>query len=347
MAKTYKVGISGAGVIGKTHAQAIQGLGGTAQVVAVAEPRQEAADAFVAEYGGIAFPSLEDMLRDADLDIVHVTTPSGMHPDQVVRIAGAGKHVVTEKPMAITAEGATEMIGACDRAGVSLSVIFQNRTSRDILKVRRAIEQGLLGKPILANGIVYWHRTDEYYAANGGWRGTWELDGGGALMNQGIHTVDLLQWYMGGIEHIHAVTGTLTHDIATEDTAAAAFRFTNGALGTITATTSATKDAPVRLEIIGTKGRVTIEQNTITLWEADVELTDDVLSPQDHLLVDGWEAGEPFYKGHVRQLATIFRCLDQGIPPPVPGTDARKAVDIILGIYESSRSGKRVVYDIN
>lgn len=344
MAKRYRIGISGAGIIGRTHAQAIQEID-NAEVVAVAEPRKDVADAFIAEYGGAAYSSLEDMLGDADIDVVHVTTPSGLHPDQVVRIARAGKHVITEKPMAITANGATEMIDACERTGVSLSVIFQNRTSRDILKVKRAIENGLLGTPVLANGVVYWHRTDEYYAANGGWRGTWALDGGGALMNQAIHTIDLLQWFMGGIQQIHAVTDTLTHTIETEDTAAATFRYRNGALGAITATTSAARDVPVRLEVVGTKGRVTIEQNTITLWEAEDELTDDILSDDDRSFVDGWEPGEEFFKGHVRQLRTIFRCLDEGIQPPVAGTDARKAVDIILGIYESTRSGKRVEYD--
>lgn len=344
MARTYRVGISGAGIIGTLHAQAIQELY-NAEVVAVAEPRKEAADSFVTEYGGSAFSSLEDMLRDTDLDIVHVATPSGMHPEQVIKIAGAGKHVVTEKPMAITAEGATTMIEACQRAGVSLSVIFQNRTSRDVMKVKRAIEKGLLGQPILANGSVHWHRTDEYYSANGGWRGTWKLDGGGALMNQGIHTVDLLQWYMDGIQDIQGFTGTLTHDIETEDTAAVAFRYGNGAMGTITATTSATEDAPVRIEIIGTKGRATIERNTLTRWYAEEELTDDVLSDDDRFLTDGWEPDEPFHKGHVRQLGMIFRCLDQGDQPPVAGPDARKAVDIILGIYESSRTGKRVERD--
>jgi predicted dehydrogenase len=228
------------------------------------------------------------------------------------------------------------MIQETDDAGVQLAVIFQNRLSGDMVRVKRALEQGVLGKPILANYTMYWHRNQDYYDANGGWRGTWALDGGGALMNQAIHLVDQLQWIMGGVQEIKAFTSTLNHAIETEDTAAVSFVYNNGALGTITATTCANKDYPFRLEIIGAEGRATLEQNAITLWEADtspeeVELTDD-----DHRLVDEWVPNEQWGLAHRRQLQLILDCITEGRQPYVAGQEARMAVDIILGIYRDA-----------
>lgn len=338
MSPLFKVGISGGGTIGQVHAKALAQIDG-ARLVAVAEPREDAGHAFAAEYGATWYRSIDEMLEQADIDVVIVATPSGLHPDHVVRAAGAGKHVITEKPMAITTDGVNRMIDACAEAHVQLAVIFQNRLSADVIRVRRAIEQGYLGTPILANGAMYWHRSQEYYEANGGWRGTWSLDGGGALMNQAIHTVDLLQWLMGGVTSIQAHTSTLTHRIETEDVASASFRFANGALGSITATTSAAKDYPVRVEIIGTEGRATLENNVLTRWEAPKSLDDGLLTDEDRELVDGWRPDEPFGAGHTRQLRTIFRRLANDIQPPVAGVEARIAVDIILGIYDSARGG--------
>lgn len=333
-----KVGISGAGTIGRIHAQAIAGLD-SARLVAVAEPREDAAAAFTAEFGGRAFTSFLDMLDHDDIDVVIITTPSGLHPDQVVLAAEAGKHIITEKPMAITREGLDRMIEATERAGVRLAVIFQNRLSADVLRVRRGLQQGVFGTPVLANGTMYWHRTQDYYDANGGWRGTWALDGGGALMNQAIHTVDLLQWVMGGIRSIAAHTATLAHDIETEDTASASFVFANGALGSITATTCAPRDWPIRIEIVGTRGRATLENNVVRLWEGDFPMEDIELPEDDRRLVNGWEPDEPWGKAHQRQLAMIFDAIRTGTEPYVPGREARAAVDAILSLYDAAREG--------
>ncbi|HEV2073546.1 MAG TPA: Gfo/Idh/MocA family oxidoreductase [Thermomicrobiales bacterium] len=338
MISSFKVGISGGGTIGHIHAKALALIDNT-KMVAIAEPREGAGRSFAEEHGGTWYASLDDMLNAADIDVVIVATPSGLHPDQVARSARAGKHVITEKPMAITADGASSMIEACADAGVHFAVIFQNRLSADVMKVRRAIEKGYLGRPVLANGAMYWFRGPDYYAANGGWRGTWEFDGGGALMNQAIHTVDLLQWLMGGITSIQAHTTTLTHEIETEDVASASFRFANGALGSITATTSAAKSYPVRIEIIGSEGRATLENNVVTEWDAEQPLDDNLLTAEDRELVDGWQPNEPFGAAHTRQLRTIFRRLADGVQPPIAGAEARKALDIILGVYESNRSG--------
>lgn len=341
MSTHFNVGISGAGTIGRIHAEALRTID-SVSLVAVAEPRHDAGKAFAEEFGGTHYESVADMLSHDGLDVVIIATPSGMHPEQAILAAQAGKHIITEKPMAITKEGLNGMIDAASDAGVHLAVIFQNRLSIDVLTVKRAIEQGALGTPILANGAMYWHRTDDYYAANGGWRGTWSLDGGGALMNQAIHTVDLLQWLMGGVRSIAAHTGTLTHEIETEDVASASFVFANGALGSITATTSAEKDYPVRVEIVGTQGRVTLENNAITLWDVATPREDIRLTPEDHRLTDGWQPGEPFGAGHARQLRAIFESIAAGNTPYVPGPEARAAVDCILAIYEAAQTGKTV-----
>lgn len=344
MTKTLNVGISGAGTIGRIHAEALRHIDG-ATLVAVAEPRTDAGEAFVDEFGGTLFCSFIEMLAHDELDVVIVTTPSGLHPDQAVLAAEAGKHVITEKPMAITTDGLDRMINATERAGVKLAVIFQNRLSTDVLKAKRAIEGGAIGTPVLANGAMYWHRTQEYYDANGGWRGTWALDGGGALMNQAIHTVDLLQWLMGGIRSIRAHTATLTHDIETEDTAAATFTFRNSAIGSITATTSAARDWPIRIEIVGTEGRITLENNVVTLWDATIDKEDVALTEEDVRLVDGWVPDEPFGKGHERQLRMIFEAIASGRDPYVPGREAREAVDCILAVYQAAREGTTVYRD--
>lgn len=335
MAHHFRVGISGAGTIGAIHADALALLE-NATLVAVAEPREQAGQAFVAKYGGEHYASYPEMLANADIDVVIVATPSGLHPDQVVLAAEHGKHVITEKPMAITKEGLDRMVEAVQEAGVQLAVIFQNRLSRDVFRVKRALEQGVLGKPILANGTMYWHRDQDYYDANGGWRGTWALDGGGALMNQAIHTIDLLQWLMGGVQDLKAFTSTLNHAIETEDTAAASFVFANGALGTITATTCAARDYPPRLEIIGSEGRVTLEANAITLWECEKSPEEIVLTEDDENLVDGWVAGEDWGLAHQRQLRVIFEKIAAGSPPYVSGMEARKPVDVVLGIYRDA-----------
>lgn len=335
MSQRFKIGISGAGTIGKIHAEALSNIE-QAELVAVAEPREDAGKKFVGEYGGTHFTSYSDMLANADIDVVIVAAPSGLHPDQVVLAAEHGKHVITEKPMAITKEGLDRMIQATDTAGVKLAVIFQNRLSTDMVRLKRAIEQGAFGKVVLANGAMYWHRDQDYYDANGGWRGTWALDGGGALMNQAIHTVDQLQWLMGGVQDVKGFTSTLNHTIETEDTAAAAFVFNNGALGTITATTCAIKDSPIRIEVIGTEGRATVESNAITLWTAETKPEDIELTEDDHALVDGWAADEAWGLSHQRQLRLILSQLERGDDPYVAGTEARRAVDIILNIYKQA-----------
>ncbi|HEV2067206.1 MAG TPA: Gfo/Idh/MocA family oxidoreductase [Thermomicrobiales bacterium] len=341
MANLFKVGMVGAGTIGQVHAKALQNLE-TAELLAVAEPREEAGRALADANSVNWYASYVDMLEQPEIDVVILGTPSGLHPEQTILAAQAGKHVITEKPMAITRDGASRMIDATDKAGVRLAVIFQNRISADVFKVKRAIEAGRIGTPLIGTAFVYWKRTQDYYDANGGWRGTWAMDGGGVLINQSIHMIDALQWIMGGVESVQAHTATLTHDIEAEDTASASVRFISGGVGAIVATTSSGQDHPTKIEIVGSGGRVVLENNAVTFWDGEGELSDDLLTEHDRGLVGDWRAGEAFGVGHQRQLRLIFDALASGQEPPFPGREARKAVDVILGIYESAQTGRRV-----
>lgn len=341
MTKRLRIGMVGAGMIGQVHARALQGID-NAELVAVAEPREEAGQALAGANDATWHASYIDMLKDPAIDLVILGTPSGLHPEQAILAAQAGKHVITEKPMAISQDGATRMIEAANAAGTYLAVIFQNRISTDVFKARRAIEAGRIGTPLIGTAFVYWMRTQDYYDANGGWRGTWAMDGGGVFINQSIHMIDALQWIMGGVASVQAHTATLSHDIETEDTAAASVGFRSGAVGAILGTTSSARDHPTRIEIVGTGGRVVLENNAVTFWDGEGKLSDDLLTDQDRALVGDWQPGEAFGVGHQRQLRLIFDAIASGEEPPFAGQEARKAVDIILGIYESARTGRRV-----
>ncbi|MGI8644058.1 MAG: Gfo/Idh/MocA family protein [Thermomicrobiales bacterium] len=339
------VGIVGAGIISKAHARAIAALDDV-RLVAVADPVEEAGTAVAGEFGAEWVSDAVTLYVRDDVDIVVLATPSGLHAEQAVTAANARKHIVTEKPMATTPDDADRMTAAAKAAGVEMAVIFQNRFHRDALRLKRAIEAGLFGTPILGNALVHWHRSQEYYDASGGWRGTWALDGGGALMNQSIHTIDLLQWIMGPIDRLSAETATLAHQMETEDVASATLRFQNGALGAIQGTTAAKNDAPIRLEIIGTEGRGALEGGRITIWEPQRDVPDDeLLTAEDIEISEGWRPDESFGAAHERQWRAILKALRNGQTPPVPGEEARVAVQIVRAIYDAAASGGQI--DVN
>jgi UDP-N-acetyl-2-amino-2-deoxyglucuronate dehydrogenase len=340
---TFGVGIAGAGTIGAVHAEALDELQ-DARLVAVAETREVTGRKLAEAHGAEWHAELGELLARPDVDVVILCTPSGLHPDQAVAAARAGKHVITEKPMTITFEGADRMIRACREAGISLSVIFQYRFHRDALRLKRAVGAGLFGRPVLGNAFVHWHRTQAYYEERGGWRGTWALDGGGALMNQSIHAIDLLQWILGPVEGLCGYAETLAHDIEAEDTASAALRFASGALGTIQGTTSAHRDSPLRIEVKGTKGSATLEGSRLTVWEPGRE--EEVLLPRDLESLPESLGDEPLGTAHRRQLKEIFAALREGREPPIPGEEARKAVEIVLVIYRSAANKERVTFPL-
>src|SRR5437870_11529764 len=268
--------IVGCGMIARFHGRALAEVPG-ARLVALVSRKPENAKG-LAESLGISCPSyteLTPVLARRDVDVVIVTTPSGAHMEPAVAAAEAGKHVVVEKPLEITLERCDRIIDACDRRGVKLCTIFPSRFHDANLTLKAAVDAGRFGRLTLGEATCKWWRPQSYYDT-GGWKGTMALDGGGALMNQAIHSVDLLQWLMGPVTHISGFTATLAHErIEVEDTAVACLRFAGGALGVIQATTSVSPGLPKTIAVHGDRGTVVIEQDDVLRWEFTPETDDD------------------------------------------------------------------------
>jgi UDP-N-acetyl-2-amino-2-deoxyglucuronate dehydrogenase len=273
---TIGCAIVGCGMIARFHIRALAEVPQT-RVVALMDQIPDAAQK-LAESSGLhcaAFTELKPMLDRADVDIVIVSTPSGAHMESAVAAAEAGKHVVVEKPLEVTVERCDQIIGACNKNGVKLCTIFPSRFADANRALKAAVDAGRFGRLTLGETTCKWWRTQEYYD-KGGWRGTWKLDGGGALMNQAIHNVDLLLWMMGPATHVTAFTATLAHErLEVEDTAVACLRFANGALGVIEATTSVHPGYPKTIAIHGNRGSVVIEQEDVLRWDFNPETSED------------------------------------------------------------------------
>jgi len=344
---TVGFGIIGCGMIAKFHARAIADLA-DAKLVACYNRTAPKAEALAAEFGGDVYTDLEQMLARDDLQVVTICSPSGAHCEPCVAAARAGKHVIVEKPLDVTMERCQAMIDACDQAGVKLATIFPSRFHRASQLMKQAIDQGRFGKLALGDAYVKWFRTQEYYDS-GAWRGTWQLDGGGALMNQAIHSVDLLLWLMGPVVEVMAHTATLAHErIEVEDVATASLRFANGALGTIEATTAGYPGSLKKIELTGSRGTAILEEEDIIKWEfaeqsqADAELRQEMLGRTK----TGGGAGDPAAIGH-HAHAALFRdfleAIAQDRPPIIDGREGMRSVELILAIYESAKSGAKVV----
>jgi UDP-N-acetyl-2-amino-2-deoxyglucuronate dehydrogenase len=340
-------GIVGCGMIAAFHARAIADLKG-AGLVAVHTSNPENGRKIADLVGGCAIHTDYDaFLNTPGLEIVNICTPSGAHLDPALQAAAAGKHVVVEKPLEITPARCDKIIAACDKRGVKLCTIFPSRFSPANLALKEAIDAGKFGVLTLGDTYVKWWRTQEYYD-QGGWRGTWKLDGGGAYMNQAIHNVDLIQWLMGDVAEVVAVTGTLAHErIEVEDCGVAAVKFRNGALGTITATTAAYPGLLKKTEIHGSRGSVIVEQDDVLLWKFDKETAKDRTTREKFAqrVGGGGGAGDPkaiSYKGHLEQLRDFVKAVRTGGVPQVDGREGRKSVEIITAIYKAAKSGRRV-----
>ncbi|OJW22231.1 MAG: oxidoreductase [Planctomycetales bacterium 71-10] len=344
----HGIGIVGCGMIAEYHARAVNEIDGARVVGAYSRTRANAEKiAGIAGHDCQTYDDLGAMLRRPDLDVVCICTPSGAHMEPAVQAARAGKHVVVEKPLEIDLPRCDAILNACDEAGVRLCAIFPSRFSPANVRLKEAIEAGRFGRLTLGDTHVKWWRTQEYYDS-GGWRGTWRLDGGGALMNQAIHNVDLLYWLMGDVESVTAHTATLAHArIEVEDTAVASVRFKNGALGTIQAATSAYPGLSKRIEIHGDRGSARVEQDDVTLWDFQEKI------PSDNIIlaaIAGRSAGNSgasdprgiSHLGHREQIADFLRAIDEGREPIVDGREGRKSVEIIRAIYRSAREGKAV-----
>ena len=338
-------GIVGVGLIASFHAKALAEIPG-ARLVTCYDVAPERSTAFAAEYGCSYRNSLDDLLADKALDAVIICTPSGLHLEPALAAAAAGKHLVVEKPLEITPERCDRIIAAARDNNVRLAGIFPSRFSEGALRIKGAIDAGRFGRLTVLDAAVKWHRSDEYYA-QAGWRGTWAIDGGGALMNQSIHAVDLLQWFSGGITEVSAYTATLGHkDLEVEDTAAASVLHTSGAVGTITGTTASWPGWAKKIEISGTAGSAILEDDRVTRW--DFKET----RPVDEGILESIKTGETgtggagdpaaiSFEGHRRQLTDFIEALAEDRDPLVNGPDARKSVSVITAIYRSAESGLR------
>ena len=342
---TIGFGIVGCGMISNFHAGAIADIRG-ARIVACFDTFTAGADRFAAANDCTAYHRLQDMLADPRVDVVNICTPSGAHMQPAVAAARAGKHVVVEKPLEITLKRCDRIIEACQANKVQLATIMPSRFSPANLALKRAIDQGRFGKLTLGDTYVKWWRSQEYYDS-GGWRGTWALDGGGAFMNQAIHNVDLLYWFMGDVAEVTGVTDTLAHErIEVEDVGVAAVRFQNGALGVLEATTSAYPGLLKKTEIHGTTGSVIVEQDSILLWDFARPRKSDqkLLAKHGPGSTGSGGASDPTaisHVGHREQLKDLIKSIKSGTPPLVDGVQGRKSVELILAIYKSSWNGKR------
>jgi predicted dehydrogenase len=341
----FRMGIVGAGMIAYWHAEAIRQLP-NAELVAACDHGTGKAERFAPRCGCPAGTcELERFIARDDLDVITVATPSGAHAEAALLAARHGKHCIVEKPLEISLERIDRMIEAHAKAGTRLGGIFNSRYLAPARLFKQAVEQGRFGR--LTFGLAYgpWWRDQAYYD-EGGWKGTRALDGGGAFMNQGIHTVDLLLWLMGPARRVSALTATLAHErIEVEDTGAAVVEFENGALGALACATSMWPGHARLVELAGTDGTVAMGDSAFSLWSFRGTRPEDAAIRAEHVRTPGEAVGASSpsagfsAEGHRANFADFLASVEAGRPPQVSGEEARKAVLLLMAVYESARKG--------
>ncbi|MBN2376986.1 MAG: Gfo/Idh/MocA family oxidoreductase [Sedimentisphaerales bacterium] len=345
--KTWNFGIVGAGLIADFHARAIGDVP-NAKLIGFCDVARERAEALAEKYGGEAWGSYEEMLSDERIDIVTIATPSGLHLEPAVAAAEAGKHVICEKPLEITLERIDAMIEAHERCGTKLAGVFQNRFNDLMVVLREAVEAKRFGRITYAAAAVPWWREEAYY--KGTWHGDWKLDGGGALMNQSIHMIDMLCDLMGPVESVQGFTARLGHEnMEAEDTAVAVLRFADGALGSVYGTTASYPGQYKRFELTGTKGTAVVVEEGFAMWQfAQERAEDEQIRKRFGQVGGGGGVADPAaisYVNHTRNFQAFLAALEEGREFELNGAEARKAVELILAIYEAAREQKLVRLD--
>lgn len=339
-----KFGIIGTGMIGAYHAKAIDAMEG-GELVGAADMVAERAIAFGENNNTRGYNSVAEMLADPEIDIVTIGTPSGAHLDPALAAIEAGKHVVVEKPLEITTERIDKMVTAADAKGVTVSAILNRRFHPAMDAFKAAVDEGRFGVLASASAYVKWYRDQAYYDS-AGWRGTWALDGGGALMNQSIHTIDALIYLAGPVKSVQANTVCLAHvDIEVEDTAVALVEFENGARGVIEGTTCAWSESghPARVQLAGTEGSVFLADEAFECWDFMKEQPIDLQIRESHMSggAVGLGANDPsaisFYQ-HQRNFEEVVSAIREGRQASTSSVEARKSVELIQAIYESARN---------
>ncbi len=337
--RKIRFALVGCGRISKNHIDALARHADRAEIVAVCDTRPEALQAAVAATGAAGFASLDALLAGAEPDVVVLATPSGLHPQQAIQVARAGRHVLSEKPMATKFEEGMAMVRACRDAGVKLFVVKQNRLNATVQLVKRAIEQGRFGRIYLSTVNVFWTRPQSYYDA-AKWRGRWDLDGG-AFMNQASHYVDLLDWLVGPVDNVHAYTATLARDIEAEDTGVMSLRLRHGGLASINVTMLTwPQNLEGSITILGEKGTVRIggtAVNKIEHWQFAEPHEDDA-----QVAASSYETGSVYGFGHPLYYDNVIRTLRGEAHAEVDGYEGLRSLEILIAAYRSARDGQRV-----
>ena len=337
--RKINIAVVGCGRIAKNHFQAIEQHSEKLCLRAVCDIDPIVAQQAGEEHGVESYTSLNEMLKDTEIDIVTLCTPSGLHPIQTMAIAQAGRHVITEKPMATRWNDGVQMVKACDEAGVRLFVVKQNRLNATLQLLKKAIDSKRFGKIYIANINVFWTRPQDYYD-QGGWRGTWELDGG-AFMNQASHYVDLIHWLLGPVESVQAMMATLERNIEAEDTGVMNIRWRNGAMGSVNVTMlTYPKNFEGSITILGEKGTVRlggVAVNEVQHWEfADSHPDDDKIKDASYQTTSVYGFGHPLYYNNVINSL-------QGLEKPlVDGREGLTSLELLIAAYRSARDGTTV-----
>ena len=333
-----RVGILGGGNISATHARAAAAIGGC-EVVAVCGPNAEKAGAIARAHNAALYAAVDQFLAHPEIDVVAIGSPSGLHADQIAAAAARGLHVLVEKPLDISVERVDRALAAVREHGVKLGVIFQDRLKPDLRRVKTLIDEGGIGRVLLVAAQVKWYRPPEYYATSR-WRGTWALDGGGALMNQGVHTVDTLLWLFGSVTSLTAHAGTQLHDIEVEDTVVATLKFESGALGTLEATTAAYPGYPRRIEITGTEGTLIIDGDNLVAANLRTPAPDIIVAERgSHVSASSPVVSDA--SAHQRVFEDFFDAIRNNRDPVCSGDEGRKSVALVQQIYVSARANVR------
>ena len=340
--KTVKFALIGCGRISKNHLNAIE-QAPHAELVAVCDIIEEKAKKVAIDNGlDRWYTDAEDMLNNEKIDVCCILTPSGLHCECACLVARHGVNVLCEKPLEVTKEKMQKIIDCCKENNVKLGCVFQRRTYDGAIKTKEVIESGKIGRVTLADASLKYYRDQEYYDS-GEWRATWELDGGGALMNQGVHGIDMLAWIMGGIHSVYSHCKKLVWDIEVEDTAVVTVEFKNGAIGVIQGTTAAYPGLDTVFSFHGPDGSISFGDDDIYIWE----LKDKTIEkPQ----VKGSMGGKNCQYvttnvGHTMLIEDMAMSVLDNRTPMITGEEAKKSVEIILGIFESARTGKKVILD--
>lgn len=337
--RKIRIAVVGCGRIAKNHFASIAQYPDDFELVAVCDNNKKALESAQAEHKVAGYLSLTELLKNEQLDVVTLCTPSGVHPEQAIEVAGAGINVISEKPMATRWKDGVDMVKACDKAGVRLFVVKQNRRNTTLQLLKRAMEEGRFGRIYMVNLNVFWTRPQEYYDA-AKWRGTWELDGG-AFMNQASHYVDLIDWLIGPVEKIQAMTGTLERDIEVEDTGVMNIKWRNGAMGSMNVTMlTYPKNYEGSITILGEKGTVRVggvAVNEIQHWEFE-----DAKDYDKDIQQANYETTSVYGFGHPLYYKSVIETMRGGCEPETCGREGLKSLEVLIAAYLSARDGNTV-----